>query len=443
MTLDSVPFDTDVTLEYVGITENLGGSELIKSGTKSSGSSPNRSGDSGNGQNDAPTISITAPTQTSFDDGTNITFTASVSDDRDTSSQITVTWSSDKDGTIGTGQTVSTSSLSLGSHTITATGTDTGNLSNSDTLDIQIVDNIAPNPPVITTSTTLTNTASFTVSGTAEADSTVELFIGTTTQGTVTATSGTWSKTVTLSEGSNSITATATDGSNNESGSSTALTVTLDTTDPTFEVKGNSADFETTLEFGATYDEGTITNISESNTQQSITNNVDDATLGTYSVVYTVTDQAGNSDSITETVIIQDTIAPSITAPSDITTEATNTLTPVEVGTPIVDDEDSNIVLTKNNTNTSFPLGITIINHTATDGSNNSNSATQTITITDNTKPVITKPSNITVEATDIQTPVTLTSPQVDELFLDSLTSDAPLAYDLWRYYSYMERKRH
>ena len=140
ITTSDVPFDTDVTIEYIGDDVTIDDTKIFKSGSKGSSSSPTRGGGSGNGQNDAPTVTITAPTATSFDDGTSVTFTASVSDDRDSSSQIVVSWSSDKDGSIGSGQSVTTSALSVGTHAITATAKDTGNLSNSDTLNIQIID---------------------------------------------------------------------------------------------------------------------------------------------------------------------------------------------------------------------------------------------------------------------------------------------------------------
>ena len=165
-------------------------------------------------------------------------------------------------------------------------------------------DTTPPSAPVISTTTTLTNLASFTVSGTAETDSTVELFVGTASQGTTTATSGTWSKIITLSEDSNSITATAKDKAGNTSGSSTTLTVTLDTIAPTFQVKGNSANFDTGVVEDEAYSQGTITNISESNTQQSISGTVDNTKAGTYTVTYSVTDQAGNEGKIIETVTV-------------------------------------------------------------------------------------------------------------------------------------------
>merc|ERR1712146_271294 len=71
--------------------------------------------------------------------------------------------------------------------------------------------------------------------GTAEAGSTVELFDGSTSIGTVTVDgSGNWSITPSsdLSEGAHSLTAKATDAAGNTSANTTALNITVDKTIP-------------------------------------------------------------------------------------------------------------------------------------------------------------------------------------------------------------------
>ena len=82
------------------------------------------------------------------------------------------------------------------------------------------------------------NTAALTITGTAEAGSTVKLYDtdGTTLLGTGTATGGSFSIDVTLTEGPHTLTAKATDASGNTSTASTALSVTVDTTAPTSSV---------------------------------------------------------------------------------------------------------------------------------------------------------------------------------------------------------------
>ncbi|WP_231654853.1 Ig-like domain-containing protein [Ralstonia solanacearum] len=102
------------------------------------------------------------------------------------------------------------------------------------------VDTAAPATPVISTVTDdvapvtgaitdggSTNDANPTLTGTAEANSTISIFDGTTLLGTTTAdASGNWTFTPTtaLTDGSHSLTATATDAAGNVSAASSAFT---------------------------------------------------------------------------------------------------------------------------------------------------------------------------------------------------------------------------
>ena len=82
-----------------------------------------------------PTVSITSPSDgESFSDGTNITFAGQAQDDEDGPLASQINWISDRDGPIGTGASFSTT-LSIGSHRITASVTDSdGNTSMSSIL---------------------------------------------------------------------------------------------------------------------------------------------------------------------------------------------------------------------------------------------------------------------------------------------------------------------
>jgi len=104
--------------------------------------------------------------------------------------------------------------------------------------DIPPADSQAPYPPKITSpqNNTYSTTDSFSVSGSAEAASTVELFEGTTSKGTAKAdsSSGAWSIALSgVSEGPHTYSAKATDAAGNTSSASTSLTVTVDKTAPT------------------------------------------------------------------------------------------------------------------------------------------------------------------------------------------------------------------
>ena len=80
----------------------------------------------------------------------------------------------------------------------------------------------------------ITNDNTLTLTGTAEANSTVKVFDGATLLGSATANgSGAWSyTTAALANGAHSLTATATDAAGNTSAASAALSVTIDTTAP-------------------------------------------------------------------------------------------------------------------------------------------------------------------------------------------------------------------
>jgi len=126
---------------------------------------------------------------------------------------------------------------------------------------------------------------------------------------------------------------------------------------------------------------------------------VNTALVGSYSVTYDVTDSSGNpAIQVIRTVDVVDTTPPTITAPAPFTTEATAVNTPLtesDYGTAIGSDITP-VTITSNATAT-FPLGDTTILWTATDANGNTNTATQIVTITDNTIPTITAPAGKSV----------------------------------------------
>ena len=96
-----------------------------------------------------------------------------------------------------------------------------------------------PLAPVVAlpTSGTSTNNAGTSISGTAEANSTVAIYLNGVLSGTATADSGgTWSYPTTLTDGNYSITATATDSAINTSPASSAVILTIDTQAPAVPV---------------------------------------------------------------------------------------------------------------------------------------------------------------------------------------------------------------
>ncbi len=92
-----------------------------------------------NAVNTAPTVTITAPADgASFDAGTSVGFAGSASDAEDGNISAALAWSSDLDGAIGSGASFSTAALSVGSHTLTASVTDSGGLGASDVISVTV-----------------------------------------------------------------------------------------------------------------------------------------------------------------------------------------------------------------------------------------------------------------------------------------------------------------
>ena len=120
--------------------------------------------------------------------------------------------------------------------------------------------------------------------------------------------------------------------------------------------------------------------------------------IGVTVVTWTVTD-SGNTARSYQVITVRDTTPPVVTAPADITAEATGSLTTLDIGTPTVTDADPNPTIT-HDAPESFPLGTTTVTWTATDSGGRTTTATQTVTVRDTTPPVVTPPPDITAEAT-------------------------------------------
>lgn len=139
--------------------------------------------------------------------------------------------------------TITSSQMGNGPHTLTARGMDAaGNTSVLSSPVVITIDTVVPNAPTgVTlapgsdsgTSNTdrLTNIATPTLSGSAEANSTITLYSGATAVGTATAGGGgAWTITAaSLADGVNTLTVKATDAAGNTSAASSPLTVTIDT----------------------------------------------------------------------------------------------------------------------------------------------------------------------------------------------------------------------
>jgi len=129
---------------------------------------------------------------------------------------------------------------------------------------------------------------------------------------------------------------------------------------------------------------------------------------GTTTITYTATDAAGNSATATQTVTVSESpaIPPSITAPSNVSANtgpgATSCGTVVSdaiLGTASASDNCPGVTVVRTGVPAGniFPVGNTTVTYTATDRSGNSSSATQTVTVIDNTVPIVTPPAAVTL----------------------------------------------
>jgi hypothetical protein len=128
--------------------------------------------------------------------------------------------------------------------------------------------------------------------------------------------------------------------------------------------------------------------------------------VGTTTVTWTVTDGSGHTATAPQLVTVVDNQNPTITAPLDKTlyTGAGATSCDVTVsnlnatlGTATASDNCPGVTVARGGGNV-FPLGETLVTYTATDAHGNTASATQKVTVIDNTAPVVTPPANVTVQ---------------------------------------------
>ncbi len=119
--------------------------------------------------------------------------------------------------------------------------------------------------------------------------------------------------------------------------------------------------------------------------------------VGTTTVIWTVTDLYGNTQTATQTVTVFDNEKPTITAPASISVnnDAGICGAVVALGTPVTGD-NCGVASFINNALAVYPVGTTTVTWTVTDIYGNSQTATQSVTVSDNEKP-ITKCKPVTV----------------------------------------------
>jgi hypothetical protein len=134
--------------------------------------------------------------------------------------------------------------------------------------------------------------------------------------------------------------------------------------------------------------------------------------VGSTIVTYTATDASGNTAMDTQTVTVTDNTVPVVTAPAAVTlftgpgaTSCGVTVSDLDaiLGTGSATDNCPGVgAVTRSGVPAGnvFPVGNTTVTYSATDAHGNMGSATQQVTVIDNTNPVISCPSNIVIEPT-------------------------------------------
>ncbi|MCB1098771.1 MAG: HYR domain-containing protein [Verrucomicrobiae bacterium] len=125
--------------------------------------------------------------------------------------------------------------------------------------------------------------------------------------------------------------------------------------------------------------------------------------VGVTTVTYAARDAAGNEAFSTFTVTVEDRESPTITgvpAPIEQATDTGKTTATVSWREPVVTDnvEELITIIASHRPEDVFPLGVSTVSYTATDGAGNESSASFTVTVADEEAPVISGvPANLTL----------------------------------------------
>ena len=158
-----------------------------------------------------------------------------------------------------------------------------------------------------------------------------------------------------------------------------------DTTDPAIRLTGPS---EIRLNVGQTYTEqgATCTDARDGSLTVSQTSAAPNTNVaGTYTLMYTCTDAAGNSASVTRVVTVDDPDRPDTDMPVITVNPGTDTITAgdtwTDAGASCTDARDGPLTVTTTGTVTNTAPGTYTITYSCTDNANNSATETRTVTV--------------------------------------------------------------
>lgn len=296
------------------------------------------------------------------------------------------------------------SPFALGTHTITWTAKDASDNISTVTQLVTITEPGAPtlaDPAAITKEATGSTTAVdlTTVTGADIID------------GELTATAD---KTGPFAVGTHTITWTVTNSRNASTTATQQITIT-DATGPTITVPPAKTVEATGAKTPVNIGTATATDLVDGEISVVTSDSPEMFDVGSHTVTWTATDSKDNTSTAEQMITVEDTAAPTITAPADKTVEATTPSTTVELGAATASDiVDGTLTATADQTGP-FKVGTHTVTWTATDTAGNKSTDTQTITITDTTAPELSTPEPITTKATAKLTPITLMPPSVTD----------------------------
>jgi hypothetical protein len=307
--------------------------------------------------------------------------------------------------------------FSPGVTTVTFSATDSSGNVGAASSEVTVSDQTAP---VITAPGTLT-VAAVDATGTAASDAAIAAWIGSAFAAdnfdiAVSVGSNAPSQ---LPLGNTTVTFSATDAAGNP-GTATAVVTVVDQTAPVVTAPADTTVAAIDADGTAASNNSVATvlaaasavdNVSTFDTGLTLTNDAPDVfPLGATVVTFSATDAMGLSHTASTTVMVTDQAGPLLTAPAPITVAAVD-----DTGTPKAnaavaaflaaasgtDNVDSSVTVT-NNAATTLALGDNLITFSAVDAAgNNAETATSTLTVADQTAPVITVPATLSVLGTE------------------------------------------
>jgi hypothetical protein len=167
--------------------------------------------------------------------------------------------------------------------------------------------------------------------------------------------------------------------------------------------------------------------------------------VGLTEVLWTVTDVGGNTAQFLQIVTVLDNQPPVLTEIADITVSTeSQSCTASNISLPIPQATDNcGIASLTNDAPEEFPVGTTVVTWTAVDGTGNITTRSLNVIVEDNQAPVITAPTNISIqigEDDESATAVELGTPTTsDNCGVDDFSNDAPRILPNRHYHSYLD----